>query len=225
MPWLYHCPAWRVFSSEPNNPYIDCWYSDYSPGLLCNYRWIALSLSLWLLCGGPQYFLSAHISLKSWTQKGLNCEAGWSVVQCAAPPDYGAFWSSLRQTVWLTESWPIFIAERLNIPFSASPTTRVSEGKRERVWVSWMACYCVNPYWIGIWHMELMPLILIGCFSDVLHVCYAVKVHECSLLCCNMYIWKAFFIAASIRHSLSLASFCPSSLSVHIHRMRLKDVG
>ncbi len=141
------------------------WLHWLQPGLVCNYRWTALSLS------GPQYFLSAHISLKSWTQKGLDWEAGWSVVQCAAPPDYGAFWLSLRQTVWLTESWPIFIAERLNIPFSA-PHHRVSEGKRDRVWDSWMACHCVNLYWIGIWHMELMPLKLIGCFLDVLWVCF-----------------------------------------------------
>ncbi len=115
------------------------WLHWLQPGLVCNYRWTALSLSLWLLSGGPQYFLSAHISLKSWTQKGLDWEAGWPVVQCAAPPDYGAFWLSLRQTVWLTESWPIFIAERLNIPFSAPPPPEWARGRgRESGIAEWL---------------------------------------------------------------------------------------
>lgn len=159
---------------------------------------ISLSLSMWLLCGWPwdmpQCF--PHISLKSWRQKGHNCEAGRSnswltVCVCNAVCRSARLWCFLgvSETDCLAyRELTQFLQGKGSISHLVLPPTpiQVSKGKRERVWVSWMACYCKSILNWHFWHMELMPLKLIGCFLDVLCVCCTLKKHECLLLCCNV---------------------------------------
>lgn len=112
-----------------------------------------------------------HISLKSWTQKGHNCETGRSdcwltVCVCSTVCRSARLWCFLgvSETDCLAyRELTQFLQGKGSIShlvLSPHPPIWVSKGKRERVWVSWMACYCKSILNWLFWHMALM---LCGC--------------------------------------------------------------